>query len=124
MSKALPNSVLDAGLTEIATATQLDVCSDVATPTDLTNSLAHVTLTAGDGLGDYVIGDGDVDGRKIAVAEQADIAIDGAGTQNANHVVLSLAGVIKLVTTCTQQPLTNGGTVTVPTFDYEQADPT
>lgn len=124
MGKALPNDVLDGGLTVIATATQLDVCSDVATPTDLTGSLAHVTLTAGDGNGDYVIGDGDASGRKIAVAQQADIAIDGAGTQDANHVVLSLSGVIKLVTTCTQQPLTNGGTVTVPSFDYEQPDPT
>lgn len=124
MGKSLPNDVLDGGLTVIATATQLDVCSDVATPTDLTGSLAHVTLTAGDGNGDYVIGDGDVNGRKIAVAQQADISIDGAGTQDANHVVLSLGGVIKLVTTCTQQPLTNGGTVTTPTFDYEQSDPT
>lgn len=124
MSKALPNDVLDAGLDVIATATQLDVCSDVATPTDLTGSLAHVTLTAGDGNGDYVVGDGDASGRKVAVTQQTDVPIDGAGTQDANHVVLSLGGVIKLVTTCTLQPLTNGGTVTVPTFDYEQPDPT
>ncbi|MCK4814690.1 hypothetical protein KA005_02880, partial [bacterium] len=65
---------------------------------------------------------GDVNGRKIAVAEQADISITDTGT--ALHIVLSLAGTILLTTTCTSQALTSGGTVTVPTFDYELADPT
>jgi len=100
----------------------MDVTSDAGTPADLTNTLANVTLTAGDGNGDYVVGEGDTNGRKIAVAEQADIAITGTGT--ALHIVLSLAGVIILTTTCTSQGLTSGGTVTVPTFDYELADPT
>lgn len=122
MGKSVHNDVLDDALDRVATCTRLDVTSDAGTPTDLTNSLANVTLTAGDGNGDYVVGEGDADGRKIAVAEQADIAITGTGT--ALHVVLSLAGTILLTTTCTSQGLTSGGTVTVPTFDYELADPT
>lgn len=121
MGKSVHNDVLDDALDRVATATRLDVTSDVGTPTDLTNTLANVTLIAGDGNGDYVVGEGDADGRKIAVAEQADISITGTGT--ALHIVLSLGGTILLTTTCTSQALTSGGTVTIPTFDYELADP-
>ena len=122
MGKSVHNDVLDDALDRVATSTRLDVTSDVGTPTDLTNTLANVTLTAGDGAGDYVVGDGDTNGRKVAVAQQADISITGTGT--ALHVVLSLGGTILLTTTCTSQALTSGGTVTTPTFDYELADPT
>lgn len=122
MGKALPDAVLDLALAGIATATQLDVCSDAGTPTDLTGSLASVALTAGDGNGDYTIGNGDVSGRKLNVAQQAGISVTGTGT--ARHIVLSLGGTIKLITTCTEQALTAGNTVTVPTFDCEIADPT
>jgi len=121
MGKFAPNDTIDAMLDEIATCTRLDVTSDSSTPTDLTNTLANVTLTAGDGNGDYTIGDGDSSGRKLAVAEQADVSITGSG--DARHIVLSLSSTIKYVTTCTQQTLTSGGTVTVPTFDIEVADP-
>ena len=122
MGKTVHNDVLDDALDRVATATRLDVTSDVGTPTDLTNTLANHTMVAGDGNGDYVVGEGDADGRKIAMTEQADIAITGDGT--ALHIVLSLGGTILLTTTCTSQGLTSGGTVTVPTFDYELADPT
>jgi len=122
MAKTVSNSVLDAALDVIATCTQLDVTSDAGTPTDLTNSLANVTLTAGDGNGDYVIGEGDTNGRKIAVAQQADVTVTDDGT--ALHIVLSLGGTIHLTTTCTSQALTSGNTVTIPTFDDEIADPT
>lgn len=122
MGKSIHNDVLDDALDRVCTATRMDVTSDAGTPTDLTNSLANVTLTAGDGNGDYVVGEGDVDGRKVAVAQQTDVSITDTGT--ALHVVLSLGGTILLTTTCTSQSLTSGGTVTIPTFDYELADPT
>jgi len=122
MGKTVHNDVLDDALDRVATATRMDVTSDVGTPADLTNTLANVTLTAGDGNGDYVVGEGDANGRKLAVAEQADVSVTGTGT--ALHIVLSLAGTILLTTTCTSQALTSGNTVTIPTFDYELADPT
>ena len=122
MGKTVHNDVLDDALDRVATATRMDVTSDVGTPADLTNTLANVTLTAGDGNGDYVVGEGDANGRKLAVAEQADVSVTGTGT--ALHIVLSLAGIILLTTTCTSQALTSGNTVTIPTFDYELADPT
>lgn len=113
----------DALLDEIATCTRMDVTSDVSTPTDLTNTLANVTLTAGDGNGDFTIADGDVDGRKLTVTQQSSITITGSGT--AKHVVLSLAGTIKYATTCTDLVLTAGGgnTVTVPEFIHTVRDP-
>ena len=121
MGKSVSDAVLDAALDEIATCTRLDVVSDSATPTDLTNSLANVALTAGAGNGDYTKANGDTSGRKLTIAQQTDISITNTG--QARHIVLSLGGTIKLVTTCTEQTLTAGGTVTVPAFDDEIADP-
>lgn len=122
MSKTVSNAVLDAALAVIATCTRLDVTSDVGTPANLTNSLANVALTAGDGNGDYVIADGTTNGRKITVAQQADVAVTATG--DAAHIVLSVGGVIHLTTTCTTQTLTSGNTVTIPAFSDEIADPT
>lgn len=122
MAKTVANSVLDAALAEIATCTRLDITSDAGTPANLNNSLANVALTAGDGNGDYTIADGDASGRKLTIAQQADIEVLVTG--DAKHIVLSVGGVIKLTTTCTQQTLTDGNTVTVPAFKDEIADPT
>jgi len=122
MGKSVNNSVIDAALTEIATCTRLDATSDAETPTDLTNTLANVTLIAGDGNGDYTIADGSTSGRKITSTQKADATITGTGT--AKHVVLSVGGTIKLTTTCTDQVLTSGGKVTFPPFSDEISDPT
>lgn len=121
MGKSVADSVIDAALESIATCTRIDVTSDTTTPTNLTNTLATTTLTAGDGAGDYVIADGTT-GRKVTVAQQENISITATGT--AKHVVLSVGGVIKLTTTCTDQVLTAGGTVTIPAFSDTIADPT
>ena len=122
MGKSVHDNVIDAALDEIATGTLLSVTSDVGTPTDLTNTLASVALTAGDGNGYFTIANGDTSGRKITVAQQADVSITAPGT--ALHIVISLGGTILLTTTCTSQALTSGGTVTIPAFDDEIADPT
>ena len=121
MGKTLSNSVFDAALAVIATCTRMDVTSDSSTPANLTNSLADVTLTAGDGNGDYTIADG-TSGRKLTVGQQADVDIDTSGT--ARHVVLSLTGTIHMTTTCTEQALTDTGTVTIPSFEIQLSDPT
>lgn len=123
MAKAVPDVVLDAALDEIATATRLVVCS--AEPANYAGIaavlLASVALTAGDGNGDYVVANGDASGRKLTVAQQADIAITASGT--ATHVALDDGASLQYVTTCTSQALTSGGTVTVPAWDIEIADP-
>lgn len=127
MGKYANDDALDALLAAIATGDEITVCS--AEPTTYaeahtTYKLAAGTLTPGDGNGDFTIGDGDASGRKLTVAEQAALTIDASDT--ATHIAITLTGSTKLlaVTTCTSQALTAGGTVTVPTFDLEVADPT
>lgn len=122
MSKFVPDAIIDLLLDGVATADRMDVVDDVSTPTDLTGTLANVAMTPGDGNGDYTIGAGDASGRKVAMTQKAGVSITGTGT--ALHVMLTLAGVIKDITTCTSQLLTSGGTVTFPTWDHEVLDPT
>jgi hypothetical protein len=123
MAKWSLDANMDAMLAEIAECTRLVVCS--GQPANFAGiaavALADVTLTAGDGNGDYTIGDGDTNGRKVRVAQQADIDIDTSG--NATHISLDDGSVLKYVTTCTTQALVDTGTVTVPAWDVEVADP-
>lgn len=125
MGKSANDSVMDAALDKIATGTIMTVCS--AEPTTRTEAvttyaLADVTLTAGDGNGDFTIANGDTSGRKVTMTQQASITIDTTGT--ATHVAICDGTDLLLVTTCTSQALTSGGTVTVPAFDHEIGDPT
>jgi hypothetical protein len=123
MAKKVENFFLDDYLDALATCTEMYVCS--AEPANYAGiaavTLASTTLTAGDGNGDYTIGEGDVSGRKVTVAQQADISITGNG--DADHIVLA-DGTNLWATTCASQTLTSGGTVTVNAFDVEIADPT
>lgn len=122
MAKACSDAYMDAMLALIDDATTMTVCS--GQPANFAGiaavALADVTLTAGAGNGDYTLANGDTSGRKLTVAQQSAITIDSSGT--ATHVVLD-DGTNIYVTTCTSQALTAGGTVTVPAFDIEIADP-
>ena len=118
MGKAASNGFIDGGLDAIDGSTILHVCS--GEPANFAGiaavSLADVVI---DGA-DFTKADGDTSGRKVTVAQQADVTIDSTGT--ATHVVISDTTDI-FVTTCTSQALTAAGTVTVPAWDIEIADP-
>lgn len=124
MGKSVHNDVLDGALDIIRdNCTRITVCS--AEPTtyaegNATYALADVTVSNVD----FTIGDGDTNGRKVAVAAQSSIAVDASGT--ATHVALLDVANSKLlfVTTCPSQGVSSGGTVDVATFDIEIADPT
>lgn len=121
MPKATPDAILDAMADAIiAAATQLVVCS--GEPANYAGiaavALADVVIDSGD----FTKGNGDTNGRKVTIAQQSSITIDASGT--ATHVVLASGSVLLYVTTCTSQALTSGGTVTVPAWDIEVADPT
>lgn len=109
---------MDAALDVVKTCTRMDVTSDVGTPADLTNTLANVAMVP---ASDYAIADG-TSGRKITTAQKTGVPVTGNGT--AKHIVLSLAGTILLTTTCTDQVLTSGNTVTIPAFVEQIGDPT
>lgn len=124
MAKRVDDAVMDVMLTKVATFTGFAVCSgepaNYAAIAGVT--LASTTVTAGDGNGDYTIANGDTSGRKITIGQQADISITSSGT--ATHVVVHDGTTDMIVTTCTSQALTSGGTVTVNAFDLEIADAT
>ena len=124
MGKKHDDSVLDGAPTKIATGTRLTVCS--GEPANFAGIaallLASVVMTAGHGNGDYTIGNGDVNGRKVRVEQQAAVPIANSGT--ANHICIDDGATLLSCTTCTAQGLTSGGTVTVPAHDHEFADPT
>lgn len=125
MAKTVHNDVLDAALAEIATCTRLDICATAPTTfteATSTNTLGNVTLTAGDGNGDYTIAEGDTNGRKVTVAQQTIASASGTGT--ADHVALTDGVDLLYVTSCTSQSITSGNEVTVNAFDIEIADPT
>jgi len=78
----IPNSVFDAALNKIATGNRVSYCSaEPSTVGDLSSlTLVSNALTPGDGNGDWVIADGDVSGRKLMLAEQADMTPSADGT--------------------------------------------
>lgn len=127
MAKFVNDTVLDTLLAYIAdNCTRVTVCATqptTYTEGNATYALADVTVTAGAGNGDFTIGDGDTNGRKLRLLQQTDIPVDTSGT--ALHVAfLNVSGTALLaVTTCTSQALTAGNTVTVPAFDIEVSDP-
>lgn len=120
MAKATPDAILDAMADAIiAAATTLYVCS--GQPANFAGiaavALADVTIDSGD----FTKGNGDTSGRKVTIGAQSAVPIDSSGT--ANHIAIASGSVLLYVTTCTSQALTSGGTVTVPAWDIEVADP-
>ena len=123
MAKFFVDSVLDGLLEIINDATLMTVCN--AQPTTYaeaatTFKLADVVMAGGD----FTISNGDTDGRKVRVATKLAVPIDTTGT--ATHIALAISGSSTLLgaTTCTSQALTSGGTVDIPVWDVEVADPT
>ena len=127
MSKFLHDDVLDLLVKGVADdGNKLFVCSTYPanyTEASSTYMLAQHDMVVGSGNGDYLVQNGDTNGRKVAVTAQATISVTNSGT--AGHVALckSSGSKVLAVTICTTQALVAGNTVTVPTFDVEVADP-
>jgi hypothetical protein len=119
MAKFTPDAVLDEMLDKIATGTRLVVCS--TQPANYAGiaavALADVTVDSGD----FTKANGDTSGRKVTIGQQSNVPIDTSGT--AGHISIDDGSTLLYVTTCTSQALTSGGTVTVPAWDIEIADP-
>jgi len=119
MGKVVTDGFLDGGLDAIDGATALNVCS--AEPSSIAECDSLSLIPAHTLADDFTKANGDTNGRKVTVAQQDDLSIDASGT--ATHVAIN-DGTDFYVTTCTSQALTSGGTVTVPAWDIEFADPT
>lgn len=122
MAKWQNDLILDAALDYVKNnVTQEVVCS--AQPTTYAEATSTYKLALKTGLtsGSFTgPANGDTSGRKLTVNQQASIAVDSTGT--ATHVALCSGTVLLLVTTCTNQVLTSGNTVTVPAWDIELSD--
>lgn len=123
MAKYANDSFMDAALDYIKNnCDKMIVCSTQPTTYNEANStyaLADVAMASGD----FTHGNGDTSGRKTTVGAKSTVTIDASGT--AAHIALVKTGTSALlyVTTCTSQALTSGGTVDVPAWDIEVADP-
>lgn len=122
MAKFTDDSVLDAALDKVATATRQTICS--AQPANFAGiaavMLADNVMTAGAGNGDYTKANGDTSGRKLTVAAQSGVVADANG--DASHICLDDGTTLLHVTTCTTQTVTSGNTINVPAYDIEFAD--
>lgn len=126
MGKLVPDARLDIFLAAIANeCTRVTICSTqptTYTEANATYALADVTVTAGDGNGDFTIGNGDTNGRKLTLLQQTGVTVDTSGTA-AHIALLDVAGTELLaVSTCTSQAVTAGNTATINAFDIEISD--
>lgn len=124
MPKAVIDAALDAAFDYIDQCNVMTVCSTeptTYTEANTTYKLASVAMTPDT---DYTKSNGDTSGRKVRVAAKSGVSITATG--EANWVCLLKSGTSELVykTTCTAQTLTSGGTVDIPVWDIEIADPT
>jgi hypothetical protein len=132
LAKTLHNDVFDAALDVIATGTRLWLCS--AAPTSvveaettyaLNDGTGTATLIAGDGNGDWTVGEGDVSGRKLTLAAQAAIAIDANGTATHYAITTSTVKLLFVDELSASLAVVIGNTVDFPATDIiEMTDPT
>lgn len=126
MGKATPDAVLDAmadyiilGFTGSPNG-RIVVCSgEPANAAGINAVMLAEKYIASD---QFTKANGDTSGRKCTVAQQSSVPIGASGT--ATHIALASASALLYVTTCTSQALTEGGTVTIPAWKFEIADPT
>lgn len=123
--KVAPSAFFDAAFDYLDQADVLRVCSDLdSTPTHaeiVTATLASVAITPDT---DFTKSAGDTNGRKVRVAAKSGVSITASGTATQIALTTTSGSVVRYVTTCTSQALTSGGTVDIPAWDVEIADPT
>jgi hypothetical protein len=122
MAKWQADVILDTALDYIKNnVTQMAVCS--AQPATYAEATATYKLALKTGLtsGSFTgAANGSPDGRNVTVNQQASITVDASG--DATHIALCSGTVLLYVTTCTQQTLTSGNTVTIPAWTITLRD--
>lgn len=119
MAKVIPDAILDAML-NASEGTHIAVCS--GEPANYA-AISGLTLAGQAISGTITAAAGDTSGRKNTYPAQTSVSITSSGT--ATHVVThNNTDTMYLVTTCTSQALTSGGTVDISAWDHELNDPT
>ena len=122
MAKYCSDTVLDSLLANVSACLSMTVCS--GSPTTWEEATATFCLaTQVMSAADYAVAN-DTSGRKLTMSSKTGLTIDSTGV--ADHIALTLAAgsTLRYVTTCTAQSLTSGGTVDVPAWKINVADPT
>ncbi|MEM8825763.1 MAG: hypothetical protein AAF205_13615 [Pseudomonadota bacterium] len=121
MGSKVDDSVLDAALTELAQATRMVALSGepAGYAAAVSGELAAATLSSGD----FSLGNGVVDGRRVSIAAKSGIDASAAGT--ADHIALldEAGGRLLYVADCPATAISAGGTVDFASWDIELADP-
>jgi uncharacterized membrane protein len=121
MAKWVSGTVLDGALSVVAQATRMVALSGqpASYAEAVAGTLAEVPLAPGD----FAFGPGLTSGRRVAIAGKAGVAVTAPGT--ASHVALLDPVLERLlyVTTCPEQALPAGGTVSFDGWSVEIGDP-
>jgi hypothetical protein len=122
MAKTCSTDVLDGALNIVKNnAVLMTVCN--AQPLTRADGASGAMVLASVVMApaDFVVGTGDTNGRKAAVAAKNAVPVTATGT--AVYIALTDATRLLYVTTCTSKALTSGDQVNIPTWDIEIADP-
>lgn len=122
MAKFTPDATLDSMLGIIAQATRVDVCSTQPTTyaeATSTYTLGNYTLTAGAGNGDWVLANGDTNGRKLTLTAQTGNNATGSGS--AQHLAFTNGtNTLYHVTTVTTQSTNSGSPLNINAVDVAE----
>lgn len=124
MAKSINSTVLDQALNYLKNnGTKMVLCS--AQPTTYTEGnatymLANVTMASGD----YTLANGDTSGRKVTMAAKTGISVSNAGTGTHVAILDTTGTALLLVTTCTSQAVSSGGTCDIGSWKDEIQAPT
>jgi len=121
MGKFASTAVIDGSLNVVASATLMVVTN--GQPATYAAAQAGKLVASAMVGGDFALAAGDVSGRKVTIAAKSGLAVLADGT--GNHVsLLDVAGTRLLyVTTCPDQALVSGGTVSIAAWAVEIGDP-
>ena len=123
MGKFANDTIMDAALGVIASANLLIICT--SQPTTRANAISSgvtsTPLTPGLGGASFTLANGDTSGRKVTIAQQANMNVASTGT--VTHIALIDGTNLLYVTTCTSQLLTVGNTVATSPWSVTISDP-
>lgn len=119
MAKIETAAMTDGGLTKMNLSIRQAVCA--GQPTSFADIAARTLASVVMAGGDFTLAAGDTSGRKSTVAQKTGVSITATGT--ADHVVIHDNVSEYIVTTCTSQALTSGGTITIATWKKEISAP-
>jgi len=126
MAKAVADAAIDIGpqgVKDLEPSPGLTLYVCTSQPTTQTEAATTFNLaTQALDAADLTVQNGATSGRRLTIAQKASISVATSG--DAQHIAITDGTTVHLVTTCTLTALSDTGTVTVNTWDWEIADVT